>query len=152
MAKKKKKRKKPEDQGVKWWRKKAWEEFSKFIRLRDALETTGTVYTLLCFTCDKPYPAFGKGCAQAGHFVAGRKNAVLFQEKGCHAQCYNCNINLKGNTLVYRRKMIEKYGIEETERQEALAYVTLKYQPVELEEIRDKYKQKRGVLADARKK
>ena len=79
---------------------------------------------------------------QAGHFVAGRKNAVLFEETGCHAQCYNCNINLKGNTLVYRRRMIETYGKDETIRQEMLANKVLKLSPADLQEIELKYKQK----------
>ena len=90
---------------------KAWEQFSIYIRLRDSLRTTGTTTHALCFTCDKDYPSFGKGCLQAGHFISGRHPSLLFDERGVHAQCYNCNINLKGNWVKYEDKMLKVYGL-----------------------------------------
>lgn len=101
-------------------KKKAWPLFSLFIRIRDCLETTGCKDWGLCITCGKRYHI---KLLQAGHFISGRHNANLFSERGTHAQCYNCNINLRGNTLEYRRKIIEMYGegadleIEEEARQ-----------------------------------
>lgn len=94
-------------QSLKSLKEKAWGLFSQYIRTRDCLETTGCASFGLCITCGKRYHF---KLLQAGHFIAGRHNANLFSEKGTHAQCYNCNINLKGNTLVYRRKIIEMYG------------------------------------------
>jgi len=135
MAKKKTK-------GVKYWKKKANAEFSRFIRLRDALLTTGTQHSVICCTCAKGYPAFGKGCAQAGHFIPGRKNAILYDEECCHAQCYNCNVNLKGNWPEYMRFMMANYGRETVDRLLALNKTIVQYKPVDLEEIRDEYKQK----------
>ena len=88
-------------------KRRAWEAFSKFIRTRDCLKTTGCPDWGLCITCQKRYHI---KLLQAGHFIPGRHNANLFSEKGCHAQCYNCNINLRGNILEYRRKIIEMYG------------------------------------------
>ena len=88
-------------------KKKLWTLFSLYIRYRDGIRTTGCKDWIFCITCGKRYHY---KLMQAGHFVAGRHNAGLFSEKGVHAQCYNCNINLKGNTLVYRRKIIELYG------------------------------------------
>lgn len=123
---------------VRYWKKKAWTEFSKYIRLRDTISHNHAI----CCTCNKPYPAFGVGCMQAGHYVAGRINAILFEEHGCHAQCYNCNINLKGNTLNYREFMLRKYGVHETVRIESLRFKLIKYSPAEFETIRDKYKAK----------
>jgi hypothetical protein len=104
MARKAKKK------GIKYWKGEAWDEFSKFIRLRDALRTTGTKDYLVCCSCGKQYPAFGVRCAQAGHFIAGRKNAILFDEKCCHGQCYNCNHTLKGNWPGYMEFMLNRYG------------------------------------------
>ena len=124
-----------------WWKKKAWEEFSKWIRLRDALKTTGTKTHLRCCTCEKIYPAFGKGCAQAGHYVPGRSHILLFNEKGVHGQCYNCNCTLKGNPQNYRDFMIKTYGEIETEDVELSRFKrAFKYKPYEFEDIRDKYK------------
>jgi len=126
-----------------WWKKKTWKKFSKYIRLRDALATTGTTDSLVCFTCGKIYPAFGKGCAQAGHYVPGRNHAVLFEENGVHGQCYNCNVNLKSNTILYRQHMIEKYGEEETKRIEQLYYnKTFKYRITDLKELCEKLDKK----------
>lgn len=93
-------------------KKKAWVAFSRYIRLRDALKTTGSKERLICITCDKQYPAFGKPCAQAGHFIPGRNNSVLINEGFVHGQCYNCNINLKGNWVIYEEKMIKMWGKE----------------------------------------
>lgn len=132
--------------GVRYWKKKAWAEFSKYIRLRDSLSTTSAGTHAWCCTCGQLYPVFGKGCMQAGHYVAGRINAILFEENGCHAQCYNCNINLKGNTLNYRGFMLREYGPAETERIENLRFKLVKYSPAELEAIRDKYKAKYQAL------
>lgn len=89
-------------------KKKLWAIFSEYIRKRDGLRTTGSTEWALCITCQKRYHY---KLLQAGHFIAGRHNAGLFSERGTHAQCYNCNINLKGNTLEYRRRIIELYGL-----------------------------------------
>jgi len=138
MAKRKTKKK-----GVQYWKDKAWDEFSKYIRLRDAIETTGTKEWLVCCTCGKQYPAFGRGCAQAGHYVPGRTHILLFEEHGVHGQCYNCNHTLKGNPMNYRDFMVQKYGLEETERIERSRFNnTFKYRDYELKELRDKYKKK----------
>ncbi|MBV6446345.1 MAG: hypothetical protein IFNCLDLE_02638 [Ignavibacteriaceae bacterium] len=96
-------------------KKRAWEAFSKYVRLRDAIKTTGTLTTLACITCGKRYPAFGVGCAQAGHFIPGRGNSVLIDEDFVHGQCYNCNVNLRGNWIKYERAMIKMWGKEKVE-------------------------------------
>lgn len=130
----------PKPHNLTWWKKKTWNKCSKFIRLRDAIATTGTKYSLVCFTCGKIYPAFGKGCAQAGHYVPGRGHAVLFELNCIHGQCYNCNVNLKGNTIVYRDRMVEKYGETETKRIEQLYYdTTFKYRIPDLQELCTKF-------------
>lgn len=84
-----------------------WDAFSLYIRTRDCFNTTGTSAFALCITCGKRYHI---KVLQAGHFIPGRRNANVFSEEGTHAQCYNCNINLKGNTLEYRRQIIRLYG------------------------------------------
>ena len=88
-------------------KKKCWKVFSIYIRMRDGLRTTGSTEWALCITCGKRYHF---KLLQAGHFIAGRHSANLFSERGTHAQCYNCNINLKGATLEYRRQIIKLYG------------------------------------------
>ena len=126
--------------GVKYWKKKAWDEFSKWVRLRDAIRTTGTKDTLLCCTCGKLYPAFGVGCAQAGHFIPGRGHSLLFRERGVHGQCYNCNQTLKGNWIEYERFMLGMYNQKVVDEEKAAKYSNVKYTAIELEAIREKYK------------
>lgn len=122
---------------------KLWPIFSAYIRARDCLKTTGCTSFGLCVTCDKRYHF---KLLQAGHFIPGRHNANLFSEKGTHAQCYNCNINLKGNTLEYRRRIIEMYGegadleLEKEDRQ------IKKFSEAELLEMIETYKLKLAEL------
>ena len=123
-------KKKPKRKSVAKLKKEAWDLFSKYIRLRDCLRTTGCSSFGLCITCGKRYHI---KLLQAGHFVPGRHGLNLFNERGVHAQCYHCNLHLKGNTLVYRRKIIELYGEGADEEIEATARVVKQYKQQELE-------------------
>lgn len=120
-------------------KKRVWDIFSRYIRLRDCMETTGCTSFGLCITCEKRNHF---KLLQAGHFIPGRHNANLFSEKGVHAQCYNCNFNLRGNTLVYRRKIIEMYGpgydevLEEEDKQ--IVKFTISYLEAKEAELKEK--------------
>ena len=118
-------------------KKKAWDMFSKYIRLRDALLTTGTDYEAECVTCRRRYPI---NKMQAGHFIPGRSNAVLFDEYGVHSQCVQCNIFKSGDALTYRQRMVEKYGEEEVKEMEILAKVSKKIHLYEFPMIYEFYK------------
>ena len=76
---------------------------------------------------------------QAGHFIAGRGNAILFEENGVHPQCYICNITHKGEQLKYYRFMVGKYGEAEVERLEKLNKTMRKFTVNELQEMRTNY-------------
>ena len=123
-------------------KKRAWSAFSAYIRLRDAKRTTGTLNEAKCCTCGKVYPAFGKGCLQAGHFIAGRNNAILFEETCVHAQCYMCNVTHKGASLEYFYFMEKTYGREEIDRLRTLSKTIKKLSPHDLLEIEAKYEEK----------
>lgn len=90
-------------------KKLLWKDFSKYIRLRDAIATTGTKDQAKCVTCPRIYPIKK---LQAGHFIPGRNNAVLFDEQQVHAQCYSCNMHKAGNWPNYLEYMNNKYGEE----------------------------------------
>ena len=118
-------------------KKKLWVIFSLFIRTRDCLRTTGCASWGFCMTCGKRYHI---KLLQAGHFLPGRHNSNLFYERGCHAQCYNCNINLKGNTMAYMDALIKLYGkgiIEELRENDK---ITKQYKLPELEALMEHYK------------
>ena len=120
-------------------KRKVWGVFSQYIRMRDCLRTTGCSSWGLCITCGK---RLHFKMLQAGHFISGRNNAVLFQERGVHAQCYNCNINLRGNTLKYRRMINLLYGEGADVKLETEADQTIKFTIEELQEKYDYYKEK----------
>lgn len=128
-----KKKKQPKISTLK---KKVWALFSEYIRKRDCLGTTGLIDYGKCITCQKTIP---RTLLQAGHFISGRHNAGLFSERGVHAQCYNCNINLRGNTLEYRRKIIELYGEGVDLELEAEAREIKKFTISELEELKVRF-------------
>lgn len=89
-------------------KKEVWKLFSLWVRLRDAdFQGMNT-----CCTCRKKYH-YKK--LQAGHFIPGRHNAVLFHEDLVHPQCYSCNFFLGGNPREYDKFMREKYGNQKVE-------------------------------------
>ena len=127
-------------------KKEAWAEFSRYIRMRDCLKTTGTKDMGICVCCpeSKPIP-FKK--LQAGHFIPGRHNGNLFSEKYVNAQSWKCNApasmgGKNGNALDYRLAMIKMHGenAEQEAREEAKQAVQFKVWQYDL--IRDKYQQK----------
>ena len=113
-------------------KRKTWAMFSLYIRTRDALRTTGTTEYALCITCDRKYPLKAVGGLQAGHFITGRHNSVLFDERNVHAQCYGCNVGKKGNMVVYYKKMLEMYGQDVIDELEQLDKVNRQYKVWEL--------------------
>ncbi len=88
-------------------KKKAWDAFSKYKRILDCIATTGTTVAGRCITCGQK---FHISMLQAGHFIAGRSNAVLFNRKFVNAQCRYCNEYNHGKPKVYREAMVYKYG------------------------------------------
>lgn len=120
-------------------KKRAWNNFSKYIRLRDAIKTTKTKIIAECYTCGKQYPINGIGCLQAGHFIPGRGNSELIDEVGVHAQCYNCNVNLRGNWVEFERHLLKDYGQKEVDRLKANKGKVIQHKAFEWNEIAKEY-------------
>ncbi len=118
-------------------KKRAWYAFSKFIRTRDCLMTTGTLERGRCFTCgvEKPFKEL-----QAGHYRPGRHYGNLFSEEGTHAQCIRCNLWLGGKPLEYRQALIDLYGKGYDEVLEKEAREIKKYTPQDLTNLAEYYK------------
>ena len=140
MARKKLIDKIPTTKGEK---KKAWDKFSIFIRLRDCLKTTGTFESGRCYTCGKLYDFKS---LQAGHFVAGRGNSVLFDEQGVKAQCYYCNMHKGGEPLLFRRNLVKEYGEQLVELLENKRYQAQKYSMIDYQILRNFYVDKANSL------
>lgn len=123
-------------------RKKAWEAFSKYIRLRDALATTGTPDNLICVTCEKAWRTTGRYCAQAGHFISGRNNSILLDEKFVNGQCPVCNKHLRGNFVRYEMEMLRRYGEEAVDEVKQRSLEIKQMKKYQWEEAEQKYKDK----------
>lgn len=79
---------------------------------------------------------------QAGHFIPGRKNAFLFDERGVHPQCYLCNGPLKGNPRKYQAFMLQKYGQKVIDELDALSNTTKQFTYDELIDLKNLYEDK----------
>ena len=124
-------------------KKEAWKWFSVYIRKRDKG---------ICFTCTKPIPNYydrygnlhpGWKAAQAGHWITAANCGarLYFHEKNVHCQCYNCNINLSGNWLVYETRIISVYGQKVCDELKRLKWQdNIEYTREDYLEMIDKYK------------
>ena len=124
---------------------RAWQWFSKYVRLRDCISTTlGTEYGK-CISCGALVRIEE---ADAGHFIPGRKDAYLFVETNVHLQCKRCNRYLGGNWVPYERAIISLYGKEECERLKGLKFEPHKFTIAEYREIADTYRKKCNELKE----
>ncbi len=133
MSRKPLKRKKPKKKiKVSTLKNKVWTQFSIFIRLRGANNEGMN----RCVTCGvlKRWKEL-----QAGHFIAGRLNSNLFDERGCHPQCSLCNVVKAGNGPRYYQFMIRTYGQETINELLSQNDQTRKWLAGELQSLLEKY-------------
>lgn len=93
----------------------AWKAFSEYNRMYWCLKTTGEPFLGVCITCGR---RFVKTALEAGHFVGGRSNAVIFSMKFVNPQCAYCNRIMHGETKKYREALYERHGKEYVDRWE----------------------------------
>lgn len=123
---------------------KAWTNFSIYIRTRDCIRFTGDPDEGMCITCKRWYP-FKK--LQAGHFIGGRNNAVLFDDRIVYSQCYGCNVGRAGNYLEYFYFMEQEIGREAIDLLVAeLKQKEVKYKLHDYIEIAKEFKEKTAAL------
>jgi len=131
-----KKKVRDEDRG--YWTKKAQAEFNKFIRLRDRNNP--------CISCGR----YHTGQIHAGHFRSvGAMPALRYTESNCHAQCAPCNNHLSGNIVAYRKRLLEKVGLEKLEWLER-DHPSRRYSISNLKTIHKWYKRKNRRLERAK--
>ena len=122
----------------------AWKEFSRFIRLRDSMLTTGTQTHCVCVTCGKTVESFG-GMLHAGHVIPSRAAGILFDEKAVHGQCRNCNY-ADGKQAEYVAWFISVYGEKKYYDMVRRKNTPHNWRISELEAIKEKYKSKANRL------
>lgn len=132
-----KKSKLPKEKKLSYYSKRAWKAFSEYIRRRDS-NANGYAKCCTCELVDEwKY-------LQAGHFVPGRNNSIIFDERNCHAQCVGCNYFGKnsrssGNYFEFMKK---NYGLEVIDELNIQSNREVIYKKYDYQEIEEKYKQK----------
>lgn len=114
------------------WLKEAQAAFNSYIRERD--------HDKPCISCDKP-PSDQKHGGQwdAGHYRSvGSAPHMRFNHKNIFKQCVTCNRYLSGNVVEYRKRLIERIGLESVEQVEN-NNETKKYTIEELRQIKKLY-------------
>lgn len=84
-----------------------WKNFSRYIRLRDAIATTGSLTHAKCITCGTIHPIEDM---DAGHMIPRRTNGILFDESMVFAQCTKCNRQGGGEEQAFRIIMVQRNG------------------------------------------
>lgn len=89
------------------WAREAQTAVNAFIRLRDA--------DMPCVSCGRHH----QGQYHAGHFLSrGARPELRFVESNIHKQCAPCNVHLSGNSVLFRKALLQKIGVDEVERLE----------------------------------
>tara|TARA_R110002094_G_scaffold157781_1_gene144010 strand:+ start:4899 stop:5432 length:534 start_codon:yes stop_codon:yes gene_type:complete len=113
------------------WLNETQKVFNEYIRLRDSGEP--------CISCGTMVT--NEWCA--GHYrTRGAASQHRFSELNCHKQCNRyCNMELSGNIINYRPRLIEKIGLEAVEALEN-NNTPKSWTREELEELRKVYRAK----------
>lgn len=120
----------PKSKSISRLKKDVWNIFSKYIRLRDAMRTTGEPYSVRCITCNERKDTVN---VDAGHFYSRAYTYLLFDEHNVHAQCKRCNMPPhSGEQYLYSKKIQELYGNSELERLTREKQYLKKYKKEEL--------------------
>ena len=124
---------------------KTWVACSKYVRTRDCLKTTGSPEYGRCYTCGRVHPITK---LDAGHFIPGRRNSILFDTQGIHAQCTYCNKMRQGAPFEYLDRMLIDYGQEVVDELRRVDKSTRKYTIPELKELEEEFKRKTAELLE----
>lgn len=113
------------------WLKDAQKVFNAYIRKRDEGKP--------CISCGQ----FINGVKHASHYLsAGGHSAVRFNEDNVWVSCYKCNVMLSGNQIEYRKRLIDKIGIDRVQWLEDNANEFKKWELEELKMLIKIYRKK----------
>lgn len=119
-------------------KKDLWKVFSLYIKLKysDDLDHVN------CFTCGRRLKIGTSDC-QGGHYYTKKGYpALYFNENNVRVQCYHCNINLSGNTVIFGELLEQEIGAEQMEHLKLLRHNQVKLMRSDYEYLIDQYKDK----------
>lgn len=94
----------------------------------------------VCVTCGTVGPwTSNTKTFNAGHFLAGRRNSILYEESNVAPQCVTCNCHRSGAAQEYRKWMMAVRGREVVERLERLKTQSVSFDRGQLVDMRIKY-------------
>ena len=96
--------------------------------------------SVICVTCGKVGPWTGQEM-DAGHFLGGRSNSILFEPLNIHPQCKYCN-RTGGNPQAYRQFMLQAYSAEIVEALEKMKRESISFTREELVGMRREYRER----------
>lgn len=109
---------------------KLWEVFALYIKLK---YSDGNGWCR-CYTSGVPLKIGTSNC-QAGHYYSKKGYpALYFNENNVRPQSYHDNINLSGNTQVFRENLIKEIGEEGVAELDKHRNDTIKWSRTDLEE------------------
>ena len=128
---------------------KTWNDFSKFIRMRDCKWVVGGVpWWWYCITQKQAEIEWGKKALlihykkwHAGHFLSRKYKSIMFDEKNVHFQSVYDNTYWSGEQLLYWKAINRIYGDGTAEELDRRRWQELKNRKIyELEELRKECK------------
>lgn len=114
-------------------RDKASDDMMHYIRVMRCLESTGLAFVGYCITCERRFHIVN---LEAGHFISGRRNAVLFDVMCIYNQCGYCNRALHGCHKKYRKKMVKKHSEDWVLNRERRAERVIKNNQIDFTKLR----------------
>ena len=115
-----------------------WKHYALYIKRK--YSTDGEYCN--CFTCGANLQIGTSNC-QCGHYYTKKGYpALYFNENNTRPQCFHCNINLSGNTPIFRENLIAEIGESGVAELDKHRHDTIKWSRSELEELIEKYKSK----------
>ena len=113
-----------------------WKLFSLYIKLKYSKD----LEWCNCYTCDNPVKIGTSNC-QGGHYYTKKGYpALYFNENNVRVQCYHCNINLSGNTVIFGERLEEEIGKEQMEHLKLIRHNSIKLMRSDYEELKEYYK------------
>jgi len=91
---------------------------------------------VVCVTCGRVCRWDDHKQVNTGHFLASRRNSILYEEDNVAPQCVYCNLHLSGAQNAYRKWMLAVRGIEVVEHLERLKQQSVSFSKPELVDMR----------------
>ena len=103
----------------------------------ELLDIPRKVGQVVCVTCGLVGPwSGGIGGHHTGHFLASRRNSILYVEDNVAPQCSRCNVYRAGAANEFRKWMIAVRGAEVVERLEQLKTDVVQFTREQLVDMR----------------